>query len=96
MFLKTENEVTIPNVLFLAQLALCREKNRVESVVRDPLPSHSKDCAVSNIIKMISVYHMIDCPCANHREGGEGEKKEKLAALSISTSVKSHYHPPTD
>lgn len=54
MFLKTENEVTIPTLLFLAQVAFCREKNRVESVVRDPLPSHSKDRPVSNIMKMIS------------------------------------------
>lgn len=73
MFLKTENEVTIPTLLFLAQLAFCREKNRVESVVRDPLLSHSKDCPVSNIMKMIS----IDCPCANHGERG-GEKKKNL------------------
>lgn len=97
MFLKTENEVTIPTLLFLAQLALCREKNRVEqmnlSVIRDPLPSCSKDCRVSNILKMISVYHMIDCPCANHREGGGGGTRKNL---QLCLSVKSNYHPPTD
>lgn len=81
MFLKTENEVTIPTLLFLAQLALCTEKNRVESVVRDPLPSRSKDCRVSNIMKVISVYHMIDCPSANHRE-----KKMSISKITLSSS----------